>query len=719
MRRNKYIHILTLLLFTVNVMAQEDFTLEDINFGGKNYKTYTPENKALAWWGEELIHIDDNECFVVDKTTARETTLFTLEQLNTALLFDENVPAVASLRNIVFPYADQPLCYVADDKAQMLYDFKEKTPVWCSDIEGATIIDWSPESRHTALVSDNELFVRDSEGEVYQLTDDGSRDIVYGQSVHRDEFGITKGTFWSPQGNKLAFYRMDQSMVTDYPQVNISPQEGVIAVEEPDKYPMTGSASHVVTVGVFDVTTRQVVYLHTADPTNRYFTNIAWSPDERTIYMFELNREQNDCRLIAYDSATGELIKELYRETDDKYVEPLHPIVFLPWDENKFILQSQKDGYNHLYLFDTQGKELKQLTRGEWVVMELLGFDSKNKAVLYSSNEASTMQRNAWKVSVSTGKRTLLDSGEGWHYALLNPTGNLLVDNYSEPTTPRKIDVINSRSGKKTNYLTAPDPWEGHNQPIFKAGTLLAADDSTLLNYRLVLPHDFDPSKRYPAVVYVYGGPHAHLVDDSWHYGSRSWETYMSQKGYILFILDNRGSENRGKEFEQVTFHHLGQEEMKDQLKGVDFLRSLPYVDSDRLGVHGWSFGGYMTIHLMTSYPDLFKVGVAGGPVIDWRFYEVMYGERYMGTAESNAEGYAQASLLAKAKDLKGRLQIIIGYNDETVVPQHALAFIAACVREGTQPDFFTYPNEQHNMLGHASVHLHERITQYFEDYLK
>jgi dipeptidyl-peptidase-4 len=248
---------------------------------------------------------------------------------------------------------------------------------------------------------------------------------------------------------------------------------------------------------------------------------------------------------------------------------------------------------------------------------------------------------------------------------------------------------------------------------------LKAADGVTDLYYRMVKPYDFDASKKYPTVVYVYGGPHAHNVDASWHWSSRSWETYMAQKGYVLFILDNRGSENRGRDFEQATFRQLGQVEMLDQMKGVDYLRTLPYVDMDRLGVHGWSFGGFMTISLMTNYPDVFKVGVAGGPVIDWKWYEVMYGERYMDTPEKNPEGYEKTSLLSKAKNLKGKLQIITGYNDNTVVPQHCLSFLKACIDAGTQPDFFVYPNELHNMRGHTSVHLHERITQYFEDYLK
>jgi dipeptidyl-peptidase-4 len=574
------------------------------------------------------------------------------------------------------------------------------------------------------------LFVVDATGKKHQLSTDGSRSVVYGSAVHRNEFGIRKGTFWSPDGQRLAFYRMDQSMVQDYPQVNIFPRE---ATHEPDKYPMAGMTSHMVTVGVYDIATDKTVYLKAplgsvvgdsvADTRPVYFTNVAWSPDAKTIYMFELNRDQNDCRLVSYNATTGERMAELYRETSDKYVEPMHPIQFLPWDATKFIMQSQKDGYNHLYLFDINGKELKQLTSGTWVVLDVLGFDQKNKRIMISSNEANPLQRNTYAVDVKTGKRTLLDNGRGVHRAELSKNGQYLIDRYTEPDVPRNIDVVTvssgSAAGKAVRLLTASDPWADYQQPIFECGTIKAADGVTDLYYRMVKPHDFDATKKYPTIVYVYGGPHAHNVEASWHWYSRTWETYMAQKGYVLFILDNRGSEHRGRDFEQATFRQLGQIEMQDQMKGVEYLKSLPYVDANRMGVHGWSFGGFMTISLMLNYPDVFKVGVAGGPVIDWKWYEVMYGERYMDTPQQNPEGYEKTSLLNKAGNLKGKLQIITGYNDNTVVPQHCLSFLDACIKAGTQPDFFAYPGEEHNMRGHASVHLHERITQYFEDYLK
>lgn len=573
---------------------------------------------------------------------------------------------------------------------------------------------------------DAQLYLTDRNNETHQLTTDGSREIVYGETVHRNEFGINKGIFWSPDSSRVAFYRMDQSMVADYPQVDIVPR---IATMVPDKYPMAGETSHQVTVGVYDMKTAKTIYLQTnagsvaadAQDDNRpvYFTNIAWSPDSKTIYMFELNRDQNDCRLVSYDAATGSRTAELYRETSPKYVEPMHPIRFLPWDDNLFVMQSQRDGYNHLYLYNKEGKLQRQLTSGKWVVMDVLGFNEKAKSIIIASNEANPIQRNCYAVSIKTGKRKPLDNGRGWHEAMLSEKGESLLDYVEEPDLPRMIVATDTKTGRQTTLFTAPDPWAEYEQPRFENGTIKAADGTTDLYYRMVKPADFDPSKRYPTVVYVYGGPHAHNVDASWHYGSRSWETYMAQKGYIVFILDNRGSENRGRDFEQVTFRQLGQVEMQDQMKGVEFLKSLPYVDADRMGVHGWSFGGFMTISLMTNYPDVFKVGVAGGPVIDWKWYEVMYGERYMDTPQTNPEGYEKTSLLGKAKDLKGKLQIITGYNDDTVVPQHCLSFLAECIKAGTQPDFFVYPGQPHNMRGHQSVHLHERITQYFEDYLK
>ena len=722
MMMNRILLCAIALFASMNMISQDkQFTLEDLNFGGNNYRNMMPKNKYYTWWGNELIRQDMEECFIVDKKTGKEKVLLKLKDVCDWVEANGEKRPVRHLYSATFPYPAKSIVRVSNGHSYMLIDFKQKKVVWTDSISTTNARDWAAASKATAYTKNDDkgnsqLFVLDENGKEYQLSTDGSREIVYGESVHRNEFGIEKGTFWSPNGQRLAFYRMDQSMVADYPQVNIYERE---ATYEPDKYPMAGETSHKVTVGVFDLNTHKTIYLDAGEPTDRYFTNIAWGPDNQTIYMFELNRDQNDCRLVSYDAITGKRIKELYQEENDKYVEPLHPIVFLPWDSQKFIFQSQRDGFNHLYLFDTVRNSYTQLTKGEWVVMELQGFNEKSKSVIIQSNEASPIQKNTYAIDIKNGKRTLLDNGRGWHTPSLSDGGQYILDTYSEPDVPRVITVANTQTTKTTKLFVADDPWEGYGVPEYSVGTIKAADGVTDLYYRMVKPVNFDATKQYPTIVYVYGGPHAHNVDARWHYASRSWETYMAQKGYLLFILDNRGSENRGREFEQTTFRQLGQIEMQDQMKGVEYLKSLPYVDANRLGVHGWSFGGYMTISLMTNYPEVFKVGVAGGPVIDWKWYEVMYGERYMDTPKDNPKGYEKTSLIKQAKNLKGKLQIITGYNDNTVVPQHCLSFLAACIEAGTQPDFFAYPGEGHNMMGHSSVHLHERISQYFDDYLK
>ena len=661
--------LIGLLLLTGTLMGQtkKSFTLDDLMWGGSNYWNLQPKNLYTAFWGSKLMQLE-------------------VEAVHT-------------------------------NRSNLLYDWKKKAIVWQAERDSVRVNEeFNIPSRSEVYAKNFDLYLRTADGKAHRITTDGSKDIVYGQAVHRDEFGIKKGAYFSPSGQLLAYYRMDQSMVEDYPLVDIFTREAKL---DAIKYPMAGMTSHKVTVGIYNPKTEQTVWLQAGDPTDRYFTNISWAPDEKTIYMIEMPRSQKKTELVAYDVATGQRKGVLYTETHEKYVHPMHPLTFLPWDSSKFIYQSEKDGYNHLYLFDTKGNQLKQITKGEFVVLDLVGFNTKTKSVIIQSNEAHPLHHNYYAVNIDNGKRTLLDNGKGLHRAMLSPDGTMLFDRWSEPDVFRKIAVRNTATANATLLQTDASPWQAYNVPEISSGSLTAADGHTKLFYRLVKPVNFDPNKKYPTVVYVYGGPGVRNVDASWNYAARSWEIYMAQKGYVIFVLDNRGSSERGFAFETTTYHRLGQEEMKDQMRGVDYLKSLPYVDADRIGVHGWSYGGFMTTSLITNYPDVFKVGVAGGPVIDWKYYEVMYGERYMGTPQENPEGYAQSSLLNKAKDLKGRLQIIIGYNDPVCVPQQSLAFLRACEDAGTQPDFFTYPGQGHNMMGKDMVHLHERITRYFEDYLK
>ncbi|MCD8193460.1 MAG: S9 family peptidase, partial [Tannerellaceae bacterium] len=542
--------------------------------------------------------------------------------------------------------------------------------------------------------------------------------------VHQREFGIVKGTFWSPSGRQLAFYRMDERMVTDYPLVHVNAR---CAKAQPIKYPMAGMKSHEVTVGIYNVETGETVWLKTGTPKEKYLTNIAWSPDEKNIYIAEVNREQNKCELVKYNAQNGKRIGVLFTETHPKYVEPQHPVLFLPGDSTQFIWQSQRSGYNHLYLYDTKGRLQKQLTGGEWLIQEVIGFDQQGEnlyvlAILPYPEEPETgpgMDNHLVKISLSNGNLHFLSRKNGVHTASLSPSGDYLIDRVTSPAIPRDIDILHTTSGEPVKtLLSASDPFKDYTLPSIETGQLKAADGKTDLNYRIIKPAGLDETKKYPVIVYVYGGPHVQLIHAGWQNGTRGWDLYMAQKGYIVFTVDSRGSANRGLEFENVIFRQLGVTEMEDQMKGIDYLCSLPYVDKERIGVHGWSYGGFMTTNLMLTYPDVFKVGVAGGPVIDWSRYEIMYGERYMDSPQDNPEGYKNSNLKEKAGNLKGRLLLIHGDVDPVVVWQHSLEFLKACVNAGTHPDYFVYPGHGHNVTGKDRPHLYEKITRYFDDFL-
>ncbi len=714
MNKRGYLLLMGLLqaLFITNVMAQElkTPTLEDLIPGGETYR-YAENLYGLQWWGDECIKPDIDTLFVINPKTGKAKIITTREIVNKVL--EENQSGkIQHFHTVSFPWSDKEQMLIKLPGKYIVYDFKNNQIVSTTALKKeAANQDYCTTTGNVAYTVGNNLYINEN-----AITDE-SEGVVCGQSVHRNEFGISKGTFWSPKGNLLAFYRMDESMVTKYPLVDITQR---IAEVNNIRYPMAGMTSHLVTIGIHNPSNGKTLYLKAGDPTDRYFTNISWAPDEKSLYLIELNRDQNQAKLCQYNAETGELMATLFEETHPKYVEPQQPIVFLPWDATKFIYQSQRDGFNHLYLYDTTGKQIKQLTEGKWLVSDILGFNEKKKEVLFSANDATG--RNNFSVNIKTGKRSLPFSmhttTEGVHNAIASKSGRYVIDNYSTPTLPRKIDIIDTQTGKSVNLLTASNPFLGFKMPIIETGTIKAADGVTDIYYRLIKPADMDPNKKYPAIVYVYGGPHAQMVTGGWQNGARGWNIYMANKGYIMFTIDNRGSSNRGLEFENVTFRHLGIEEGKDQVKGVEYLQSLPYVDGNRIGVHGWSFGGHMTTALLLRYPEIFKVGVAGGPVIDWAYYEIMYGERYMDTPQSNPEGYEQCNLKNLAGNLKGHLLIIHDDHDDTCVPQHTLSFMKACIDARTYPDLFIYPGHKHNVMGRDRIHLHEKITRYFEDNL-
>ncbi len=565
-----------------------------------------------------------------------------------------------------------------------------------------------------AYTVDNNLYISDGTGHI-AVTNDREKGIVNGKTVHRNEFGINKGTFWSPSGNLLAFYRMDETMVTEYPIVDITTR---IAELDAIRYPMAGMTSHNVTLGVYNVLDGTTVFIKTGEPKEQYLTNIAWSPDNRFVFIAILNRDQNHMKLNKYNAIDGTFIQTLFEEKNEKYVEPLNPMVFVKGHDNEFIWQSQKDGFNHIYLYDINGKLIKQLTSGEWVVTGIQGFNEKGDGLFFTSNEGSPIEDHFWFVDIKTGKRQQLTTEKGSHNINMRPDGKFFITTWSNTSTP-PVTYLKEVKGKIYHELNkSENPLKSYDLGEMTISTIKSGDGKTDLYYRMIKPANFDASKKYPVFLYVYGGPHSQLVTDTWMSGGLFLQ-YMAQQGYIVFTLDNRGTSNRGFAFESIIHRQVGKVEMTDQLKGVEYLMSLPFVDTARIGVDGWSYGGFQSVNLKLNHPEIFKVATAGGPVCDWKYYEVMYGERYMDTPEQNPEGYKQSSLIEQANKLRGKLLIIHGGVDNTVVWQNSLAFLKACIDNKKQLDYFVYPTHEHNVSGIDRAHLYRKIAEYFNENLK
>jgi len=708
--------VLVLLAATLQMQAQEKtLTMEDAILN----TSLQPENlQQLNWVAgtDDFVYTDQQNGEPVlmrgSAASAKRSQILSLSQLSSAL------EAAGAQKLSGFPalhWADGNSFVLEAQHAIYKYSTKSgKAERVTTFSEEADYTELDPTLQRVAYTKGNNLYISAPGAPDVALTDEANVAIVNGQAAHRSEFGITKGTFWSPDGKQLAFYRMDQTMVTDYPLVDIAP---LPAAQNNIKYPMAGGKSHHVTLGIYNTATKNTTYLKTGEPAEQYLTNVTWGPDGKSIYIAVLNRDQNRMQLNQYEAATGKFVKTLFEEKSEKYVEPEHGLYFLPNQPDRFVWISERSGFDHLYLYNTSGQQIRQLTSGNWMVTEILGFSKKGNELYYTSTAESPLERHIYSVNLANGKTKRLSQGSGTHHAQLSPGSKYILDNYSSREVPRKIWVLNTDGKVQQTLLTAKNP-----VAEYKLGETIIfpikAADGTDLYARMITPPNMDKGKKYPVVVYVYGGPHVQLVTDSWLAGSNLWMQLMAQKGYIVFTVDSRGSGDRGLAFEQATFRQLGTAELADQLKGVDYLKSLPYVDAERLGVHGWSFGGFMTTSLLLRAPGVFKVGVAGGPVIDWKYYEVMYTERYMDSPEQNPEGYDNANLLNYVKDLKGKLLMIHGTVDDVVVWQHSLSFIKKAVDEGILLDYFVYPGHPHNVRGKDRVHLMRKVTQYFDENL-
>lgn len=678
------------------------------------YTTFRPASlKQLQWrpGTSSYVWLNGDSLMVQEASSDKPALLLSLQGLNNVLTKDEE-PVIKSFPPITWAHPD--VIRLFNDGELLEFNVRNKS-IQRFHVLPENAVNTDVSERGIAFTKGQDLFIQELNGNNIRVTHAEKEGVVFGQTVHRNEFGISKGTFWSSDGSLLAFYRKDESMVSFYPLVDVMQR---VAKLKNIRYPMAGMASEQVNIGIYDLNSRKTVYLKTGEPVDQYLTNIAWSPDNAFVYVAVLNREQNHMKLNQYSAETGEFIQTLFEEKHPKYVEPLKPIRFLKKYPDHFIYESKRDGYNHVYLYDISGKMLRQLTKGKFDVTDVAGFDPKEQFMYFVSTMESPLERHIYKINMKSGKMQKLSTAPGTHSVKLSPDAKYFIDSWSSIKEPGIIYLSRSNGKTVRELLHAENPYNDVKLGEIEVSSVQETAEHPELFYRLIKPVDFDSTKKYPVIVYVYGGPHSQLVTNSWLGGSRMWQHYMANKGYIAFTLDNRGTSGRGFDFENSIHRQLGKLEVVDQMAGIDYLLSLPYVDKDRIGVHGWSYGGFMTLNLILKHSDIFKVGVAGGPVTDWKYYEVMYGERYMDMPDENPEGYKAADMKNYVDSLKGDLLIIHGAMDSTVVCQHSLTFIRACIKKGKQPDYFVYPTHPHNVRGWDRVHLMEKVSRYFDDHL-
>lgn len=696
------------LMMTFTLSAQESerklLTIEDVVLN----RELSPKTFPVQWVGQSDSYstVEGNNLVATDARNNKKRTIITLEELNKLLSTDfKRFPAYA--------WEDDNSLIVNAHSQRNVIDLKLKKVAAAYKIPvGANLTRQSGKGGIYAYTKDNNLYCYDGERE-HQITNFEDKNIVCGQSVSRNEFGISGGIFFSPDAKKIAFYQKDESRVTDFPLLDINTRTGTL---RNIKYPMNGMDSEHVSLGVYDIASGKTTYLNVTDfDAERYLTCITWSPDSERIYIQVLDRAQKNVHLNSYNASTGQIDKQILTEHNDRWVEPQYQLVFLQNDPSRFIYSTDnRDGFWNLYLCNNEGK-VERLTKVDADVKYVAQDD---KFVYYTSAEVSPAESHLFKVEISTGKTTRLTKEAGWHDPVMSQSGKFYLDTYSSLNVPRVVDLGRTDLKPSRELFRAEDPTVGYNFCNIELGKIKSADGKFDNFYRLIKPLDFDPSKKYPVILYVYGGPHSQMVKNNYQASLRRWEMYMAQHGYVVFVMDNRGTQNHGAEYEKAIHRQCGQAEMEDQMVGMRWLMSHDWVDQERIGVHGWSYGGYMTISLITNYPDVFKVGVAGGPVIDWKWYEVMYGERYMDNTHNNPEGFAKTSLINKATSLKGKLLICQGAVDNVVVWQHSLSFIRECIKNHVQVDYFPYPCAEHNVYGKDAVHLYQKITNYFEDYL-
>lgn len=700
----KIIYTLFLSFFLIGFSQQKELSIDDAVLGYSK-GLYPSTLKNLHW-------VDDSNLYVFEKNNSLVFTEDKSAKINRTLELSVLQKIYPSLKKIprILEISSSELTFKLKNNIEVfnyISNFKSRTIAFDKNAENT---DYYNKAKATAYTLENNLYIGTATNPKIAVTTNTDKNIVSGQAIHRSEFGIYKGTFWSPLGHFLAFYQKNESNITDYPLVDITSYPASL---NNIKYPMAGQGSEKAKIGIYNLKTQKTIYLDIDTSDEHYLTNLSWTPDEKYVLVAEINRAQNHVWYNRYSVETGKKINTIFEETNNKWTEPEFDAVFLPNSTTNFLWFSERDGFMNLYHYTTEGKLIKQLTNFNWVVTGILGFDQTTKNVIITGTGPDAREHHTFKVNLKNGKYVQLTKQNGNHTTTISSNGNYLIDSYSSLTIPKNIEIVDTKKGTTLLIHSAKNPLKDYNLGTTELITL-QGNEGTKLYAKISKPANFDASKKYPVLVYVYGGPHAQLVKNKWLAGSSLWmPAFATKENYIVFTLDNRGSANRGFAFESVIHRNLGNAEIEDQLTGINYLKSLNYVDSDRIAVNGWSYGGFMTTSLMLRNPGLFTTAVAGGPVTDWKYYEVMYGERYMDTPQENPEGYKKARVHNYISNLDGKLLLIHGSIDPTVVPQHSMTLLHEAVKNKVQVDFFTYPMHPHNVRGADRIHLIKKMTEY------
>ncbi|WPP53454.1 S9 family peptidase [Catalinimonas niigatensis] len=582
---------------------------------------------------------------------------------------------------------------------------------------------FSPDGNKVAFVRDNNLFyVTLDDMHVQKVTEDGIfNKLIHGSAdwVYEEEFSFAKAFFWSPDSEKLAFLSFDESAVKEY---NMQLWNEVYPEDYRFKYPKAGEQNSVVNLSVYHLAEDKKIKVDVGDETDMYIPRVEWTQNPDVLSFIRMNRLQNQMELVHAHASSGES-KVVLKETADTYVdiEFNDNLAYLE-DDKHFIMSSERSGFKHLYLYTMAGEIVRQITEGNWEVSELLGVDEQRSLVYYTSTEVSPLERHLYSIDFKGKKKRKLSEEPGTYDANFSPTHQFYIRKYSSAHTPRQVSLHEAPSGKLIRVLEENKELQETVQK-YQLGskeffTFRNTEDTLLYGY-MIKPADFNPSREYPVLMYVYGGPGSQLVQDSWMSDRDLWHHYLTQQGYIVACIDNRGTGGRGKNFKHATYGQLGKYEVQDQIDGARYLSKLPFVDPDRVGIWGWSYGGYMSSLALFVGNGVFKTAIAVAPVTNWRFYDTIYTERFLQTPQLNPEGYDAYSPLSHADKLEGNFLLIHGTGDDNVHVQNSLMLQDALISAGKQFDSFFYPNRNHGIYGgNTRLHLFRMMTSFLEDKL-